>query len=133
MSQGGGDCLQILQGNDYQHPVYAPESDAQSADEDDEWEEADGEEVEAALAAKRDWERPADAAGELLGELSDHRPLNLNADDFLRCSHVPPDGEYRNFRDFPEVVTNSDGEYHALCSRQYHGSSSGPHDSETQK
>ena len=116
MSQGGGDYLQILQENDYQHPVYAPESDAQSADEDDEWEEAEGEEAEAALAAKRDWERPADAAGELLGELSDHRPLNLNADDFLRCSHVPPDGEYRNFRDFPEVVTNSDGEGYALCS-----------------
>ena len=117
MSQGGGDYLQILQENDYQHPVYAPESDAQSADEDDEWEEAEGEEAEAALAAKRDWERPAGAAGELLGELSDHRPLNLNADDFLRCSHVPPDGEYRNFRDFPEVVTNSDGEGYALCSR----------------
>ena len=116
VSQGGSTCLQILQANDYQHPVYAPDSDAESVDEDDEWEEAKGEEAEAALAA-RDWERPADAAGELLGELSDHRPLNLNADDFLRCSHVPPDGEYRNFRDFPEVVTNSDGECYALCSR----------------
>lgn len=85
-------------------------------DEDDEWEEVEGEEAEAALAAERDWKRPAEAAGELLGELSDHRPLNLNADDFLRCSHVPPDGEYRNFRDFPEVVTNADGECYALYS-----------------
>ena len=84
-------------------------------DEDNEWEEVEGEEAEAALA-ERDWKRPVEAVGELLGELSDHRPLNLNADDFLRCSHVPPHGEYRNFRDFPEVVTNADGESYALCS-----------------
>ena len=93
------------------HPVYAPESEAESGDQDDEWEEVKGEEAEAALAAERDWKRPAEAVGKLLGEL---RPLNLNADDFLRCSHVPPDGEYRNFRDFPEVVNNADGVCSAL-------------------
>lgn len=113
-SQGGFACLQILQENNYMHPVYAPDSEAESADEDDEWEEVEGEEAEAALAADRDWKRPAEAAGKLLGELSDHRPLNLNADDFLRCSHVPPDGKYRNFRDFPEVVNNADGGCHTL-------------------
>ena len=114
MSQGADDCLQILQENDYEHPLYAPDPDAviESMDEDDEWE---GAEARAALA-EREWKRPAEASGELLGELSDHRPLNLNADDFLRCSHVPPDGKYRNFRDFPEVVTNSDGERYALYS-----------------
>ena len=52
MSQGGDICLQILQENNTMRPVYAPDSDAESVDEDDEWEEAEGEAAGVAMDAE---------------------------------------------------------------------------------
>ena len=43
------------------------------------------------------------------GDLSDHRPLVVNADDFLRCANVP-ELKAVNYRDFAGVISHRDGE-----------------------
>lgn len=42
------------------------------------------------------------------GLLRNHRPLDCNADDYLRMAAVPVAARC-NFRDWPGVVTNNDG------------------------
>ena len=82
----------MLEQNGYRNRAY-------DADSDDEKE-----------PGSADWVRdePEDFTA-VNGDLSDHRPLTLNADDFLRCVNVP-DEKAANYRDFPGVLSHRDGE-----------------------
>jgi hypothetical protein len=48
------------------------------------------------------------------GNISDHRPLCLNADDYLRCSAVPT-RRNANFREYGGVISHKDGAPAARC------------------
>ncbi len=83
--------LQVLEQNGYRCNAY-------DADSDDEKEPGSGEWVQ---------DEPEDALA-VRGDLSDHRSLTLNADDFLRCVSVP-DEKAANYRDFAGVLSHRDG------------------------
>ena len=84
--------LQVLEENGYCCSAYEAGSDDEKKPDNGDWVR---EEPEDFTAVK--------------GDLSDHRPLTLNADDFLRCANVP-ELKAANYRDFPGVISHRDGE-----------------------
>lgn len=84
--------LQVLDQNGYRFVPCDPDSD----DDED-------------CGDRGDWvqDEPEDFLA-VKGKLSDHRPLTVNADDFLRCANVPR-VKAANYRDFPGVISHWDG------------------------
>lgn len=94
---------QVLEQNHYDHCSSWDSNGADGADKDDDEEECE-------YDTDDDW-APDENLGhsQLIGKVSDHRPLNLNADDYLRCYHVPRE-KNANFRLFPGVISHNDGQ-----------------------
>ena len=98
---GWSDCdisVQVLEENGYRWSPYEAESD------DDEEDSDVGEWVD-----EGDWVQDEEEDFTAVkGDLSDHRPLVVNADDFLRCANVP-ELKAANYRDFAGVISHRDG------------------------
>jgi len=95
----------VLEENGYHWEPYQDDSaDDDKSDSDDE-----GWVNEEHWMDKGDWvQDEEDDFTRANGNLSDHRPLNLNIDDYSRCAAVP-NKKNANFRDYPGVVTHPDG------------------------
>lgn len=89
--------MQVLEQNGYRWSPCEAGSDEDAESDDGEWVE-EGEWVQ----------DEAEDFTAVRGDLSDHRPLVVNADDFLRCAAVP-EAKTANFRDFLGVISHRDG------------------------